>query len=256
MCNFFSFVTKGDGIPIYFSIDDIYDINLSGNPRSYEFNSHSSITHFKGLDDDSINKYEYNFSYGFEYDSLSLDSIVIPEDTNLVKNNIRELFKNFTKTMSIGILESIYEGRLLICDAYNMGNNNKGRYNIGDYNFGCYNIGNNNMGRCNIGNYNKGSNNIGDFNSLRNPAHKEMLRPRNNSTRSVFGNEVSPHDYDRFYNFLCRVYNEGFVRNVRKSKIFKDLQNLPGYDWILFCDVTNISLNDRIKFGKYYDKKV
>ena len=31
-----------------------------GNPKSYEWNSHTSIAHFYGVDEDKWNKWEYN----------------------------------------------------------------------------------------------------------------------------------------------------------------------------------------------------
>ena len=54
MCNFFSFCTDETGKKYYF------DWNKRVKMGNYEADSHSHICHVFGIDEDKVNKYEYN----------------------------------------------------------------------------------------------------------------------------------------------------------------------------------------------------
>ena len=59
MCKYFSFVSDGEGNFHYFNEDHRASF-LKGNPHSYKTDSHASICAFFGLNEDHINKYEYD----------------------------------------------------------------------------------------------------------------------------------------------------------------------------------------------------
>ena len=58
MCQFFSFVTKGSK-KYYFNWDQRQEL-LKSNPKYYSPDSHTSICDYHNLNDDKVNKYEYN----------------------------------------------------------------------------------------------------------------------------------------------------------------------------------------------------
>ena len=58
MCQFFSFVTKGSK-KYYFNWEQRQQL-LSDNPKYYKPDSHTSICAFNNLNDDKVNKYEFN----------------------------------------------------------------------------------------------------------------------------------------------------------------------------------------------------
>jgi hypothetical protein len=62
MCEFFSFVTKGDGVPMYF--DEKLRKQIYSKKLNYENpDSHTSIADYhgyKGVAEDKLNKYEYS----------------------------------------------------------------------------------------------------------------------------------------------------------------------------------------------------
>ena len=59
MCQFFSLVTDGLGGVFYFNAEQRASLRKN-NPKQYEPDSHTSIAHFFGKDEDRLNKYEYN----------------------------------------------------------------------------------------------------------------------------------------------------------------------------------------------------
>ena len=62
MCDFFSFVSKGDGKLIYFDWKIRKKI-IGGLIKDYESDSHTSIADYfgyKGAEEDKLNKFEYN----------------------------------------------------------------------------------------------------------------------------------------------------------------------------------------------------
>ena len=85
MCQFFSFVTKGSK-RYYFNWQQRQEL-LKSNPEHYEPDSHTSICHFHGLDDDRVNKYEYNPLTG----KFAVDCINIKDDRALAEKWVRKL---------------------------------------------------------------------------------------------------------------------------------------------------------------------
>ena len=92
MCNFFSFVTRGNGIPIYFDVEERKKL-LEINPEEYEMDSHTSIVYkfiFKNPKfEDQCNKYEYTKNNG-----LIVDQINTIDDSEKVKKWIEKFIKS------------------------------------------------------------------------------------------------------------------------------------------------------------------
>ena len=59
MCKFFSFITMGDGKPLYFDAKVRQKLKQD-NPKSYDMDSHASIAAYFKVDEDRTNKYEFN----------------------------------------------------------------------------------------------------------------------------------------------------------------------------------------------------
>ena len=96
MCQFFSFTTKGSK-RYYFNWEQRQDL-LRDNPNDYNPDSHSSINAYFGLDDDKVNKYEYNPLTG----EFSVDQINIKDDRALAKEWVEKLdFKTVVEPLII-----------------------------------------------------------------------------------------------------------------------------------------------------------
>ena len=75
MCKFLSVISNGKGKVAFFKIDEVAKLMAEGNPKSYDWNSHTSVAHFIGLtakQEDKWNKWEYNV----ESKELVVDSLV------------------------------------------------------------------------------------------------------------------------------------------------------------------------------------
>ena len=96
MCNFFSFVTKGNQ-RYYFDWKQRQELLLN-NPEDYEPDSHTSICHYHKLDDDKVNKYEYNPLTK----KFTVDQINIKDDQAMAKKWVEKLnFKNIVEPLII-----------------------------------------------------------------------------------------------------------------------------------------------------------
>ena len=64
MCKFFSAISDGNGRVLFFTLEQIQQIEKKGNPDNYEtWNSHTSIAHYNGItgrEEDKWNKWEYD----------------------------------------------------------------------------------------------------------------------------------------------------------------------------------------------------
>ena len=126
MCTFFSAISDGLGNVRFFTPEDIVGQMAIGNPKSYNWNSHTSIAHFNGLlpkQEDMWNKWEYNVSTK----KLRQDSLVAIDDSKKVKRVIVA----YLKDKDIGWLQNIYNR--------NSGDRNSGYYNSGYYKSGWFN---------------------------------------------------------------------------------------------------------------------
>ena len=94
MCEFFSFCSDGRGKFFYFKPTDIKKIRKEGNKEQYDFNSHASVAAFNKLNEDKLNKYEYNpFKEEFKIDHIN----AYRSDEKSAEKWVKELFKFKTK---------------------------------------------------------------------------------------------------------------------------------------------------------------
>jgi len=157
MCKFFSANSNGKGKVEFFKVEDTAKLMAEGNPKNYDWNSHTSIADFhghKGLEEDKWNKWEYNT----ETKELSVDTLVTTDDRKKVKQSIERYLKN----KDIGYLQNLYNRN---SGNMNSGYRNSGYRNNGNMNSGDRNNGNMNSGDMNSGNMNSGDRNSGDRNS-------------------------------------------------------------------------------------------
>jgi len=154
MCKFMSVNSNGKGGVKFFKVEDIAKIMAEGNKENYNWNSHTSIAHYYGHDEDRWNKWEYD-PYKKE---LVADSLVTENDKAVVKEAIEEYLKN----KDVGYLRNLYN---MNSGYSNSGDRNSGDRNSGDMNSGNMNSGDMNSGYRNSGNRNSGNRNSGNMNS-------------------------------------------------------------------------------------------
>ena len=72
MCKFFSLITEPESNKIYFFDNEIRNKLKISNPKSYNFDSHTSIADYFGINEDICNKYEYDpFNKKFVIDQIN-----------------------------------------------------------------------------------------------------------------------------------------------------------------------------------------
>jgi hypothetical protein len=152
MCNFFSCISDGNGKVLFFTLEDVVKIMVSGNPKNYEFNSHTSVAHFNGIEgreEDKWNKWEYDV----DKKQLNIDTMRTKDDSTIV----REIIEKYFEGKNIAYMRNLYN--------WNSGDRNSGNMNSGNWNSGDRNSGNGNSGDRNSGNWNSGDGNSGNMNS-------------------------------------------------------------------------------------------
>ena len=81
MCQFFSIITTGNGIPKYFDVKQRKEIHETPNCK-WQWDSHASLADYYKLNEDKCNKYEYNiFAKKFVIDQLNNKS----DDSDQIK---------------------------------------------------------------------------------------------------------------------------------------------------------------------------
>ena len=153
MCQFFSCNSNGKGKIKFFKVEDIVKEMAKGNPKNYNWNSHTSISDFygiKGLEEDKWNKWEYN---PFKKE-LKIDQLLVKDDSKKIIPKIEK----YLKDKDLIFLQNLYNR--------NSGNRNSGNRNSGDGNSGDRNSGNGNSGNGNSGDNNSGCI-IGHFSSIK-----------------------------------------------------------------------------------------
>lgn len=89
MCEFFSFVTNGNGKPMYFGAEMRRKI-IAGETEYQDTDSHTSIAHYngcRGRDEDGLNKYEFNPLTG----KFIVDQLNTVDDSLLAEKAVRGL---------------------------------------------------------------------------------------------------------------------------------------------------------------------
>jgi hypothetical protein len=146
--------SDGKGNVQFFKVEDIAKLMAEGNLKNYNWNSHTSIAHFHGVDEDKWNKWEYNVSEKV----LTANSLVVTDDGEKVK----EIVEKYLKGKNLLYLQNLYNGN---SGDWNSGNGNSGSGNSGDWNSGSRNSGSRNSGDWNSGSGNSGNGNSGSGNS-------------------------------------------------------------------------------------------
>ena len=118
MCDFFSCISYGE--VLFFKVEDIARVMAEGNPKNYEWNSHTSISHYFGIE--PVNEEKWSFwEYNKDSKELKLDRGK-EDDRETVKKSIEDYLLN----KNIEWLLNFYN-----C---NSGDRNSGNWNSGDSN--------------------------------------------------------------------------------------------------------------------------
>jgi hypothetical protein len=159
MCEFFSFVTNGKGKIFYFKEEDIINIEKEGNKDNLEYNSHASICTYYNINEDKMNKYEFNP----DTNKFKVDQINAKNDDS---NESEKWVKSFWKDSKLFYIKLCKKNSGNWNSGYrNSGNWNSGNWNSGNWNSGYRNSGYRNSGNGNSGDGNSGNRNSGDGNS-------------------------------------------------------------------------------------------
>lgn len=258
MCNFFSCISDGNGKVLFFKPEDIVKIMSEGNPKSYEFNSHTSIAHYNNIsptDEDTWNKWEYNPT------RKELGAYSRPtgtrDDSEAVKNALLAFFDG----KDIAFMQNLYN--------WNSGDRNSGDWNSGDRNSGNRNSGDWNSGNWNSGNWNSGDCNsgllVGGFNSkkiyfLFNKPCKEtdyqkfvdvIANVHFVLTEWVYSSQMTEDEKKQYSNhavcggFLRKYeYKEAWKKALAKvsSKTVKAIKKIKNYDAKVFFEITGVKI--------------
>lgn len=127
MCEFFSAISNGKGKVLFFTLKDIQQVEKENNLQDYDWNSHTSIAHYYGIEgekEDLWNKWQYNN----EKKELGLDgSFVAGDDSKTVKKRIEK----YLADNNVLYCQKIYKKN----SGYrNSGNRNSGNWNSGNLN--------------------------------------------------------------------------------------------------------------------------
>mgnify|MGYP000851234177 FL=1 len=288
MCYFFSCLSNGKGKVHYFGIEDTLRVIFDGNPRSLDFNSHTSIAFYYNLDEDKYNQWEYD---------PKLEDLIEVHRGIGAKDDRTKVLK-FLKSLSLendyNLLEQLYDcdfgkrsNKLIQTGFNNIGNYNSGHHNIGDNNSGDYNIGDNNLSGLNIGNNNLGFENIGNFNvgdyNIGNHNKGSRLQGNCNTGRGSIHYFCSFPDNEKIIIFnqtVINTKNEQFIRKcitqIREliellkekdfntirfflrggdfTKIMKKLTNFTAYDNNIVKLTLNFDPKEYLKNPKEYLK--
>jgi len=100
MCKFFSFLTDPSTKKVYF-FDAKTRMDLSKeNPKHLNYDSHSSIAEFFGVDEDKLNKYEHNpYTKKLELDQQNHPKNDLPFAKKFVNNF------NFSEILELGLFD-------------------------------------------------------------------------------------------------------------------------------------------------------
>ena len=226
MCDFFSCVSDGKGSVFYFKPEDVAKIMFEGNPKNYDFNSHTSVAHYHGYEgakEDRLNKWEYNP----EKNILTKDRLSATDDGDLVKKVLRAFLKN----KDILWLRNLY--------GQNAGDSNAGNFNVGYRNAGYRNAGDSNAGSSNAGSRNAGYRNAGDFNAgNRNAGYRNAgdsnAGDSNAGSRNAGSFNVGDSNAGYFNSddSTVRMFNKDTGLTRSKINIPSFLYNLKLTEWI------------------------
>ena len=255
MCKFMSVNSNGKGDVKFFKVEDIAKIMAEGNKENYNWNSHTSIAHYYGHDEDRWNKWEYD-PYKKE---LVADSLVTENDKAVVKEAIEEYLKN----KDVGYLRNLYN--------MNSGDWNSGNMNSGNRNSGDMNSGNMNSGDMNSGNRNSGYMNSGAlFNSLcskkmfflfNKPCTEKEYMKLYDINMSWFvltewiywinmtAEEKDKHPQANITGGYLKTYDYKEAWSKCPQEVIEKIRKLKNFDARVFKEITGIDIKRRLNNG-------
>ena len=258
MCNFFSAISNGKGETLFFRLEDIVNQIAIGNPKEYDWNSHTSIASFHGIEgikEDKWNKWEYNIGSK----ELILDMLNVKNDKIEVKKKIEE----YLKDKSIAYIRNLYNRNSGDWNSgnQNSGNWNSGNQNSGNWNSGDWNSGNQNSGDWNSGNWNSGNQNSGDWNSGN--WNSGFLNTNNPDRIRIFNSWIDQKDFkeiqwpDFFYFNLTTWVSHDTATQEEKKKYKTEIEICGGFlKKIDYKDAWKLSYKKATKEYKAKVKKI
>ena len=239
ICKFFSAISNGKGKILFFTLNQIKKINQQENPKDYNWNSHTSIAHYNGIngtEEDKWNKWEYDN----EKKELKIDGGY---------NN-----KDDSKEVKKVIIDYLSKNNAIYCRKVyckNSGDNNSGYRNSGDWNSGYRNSGDWNSGYRNSGYRNSGDNNSGYRNSgYRNSGNRNSGYRNSGDWNSGDNNSGDWNSGDSNSGYLNT--NQPNLRIFNKQTKLKSYNNFPNYfNFELHTWVSVLNMSDKDK-RKYY----
>jgi hypothetical protein len=276
MCKFFSALSNGRGKVWFWTVEDIAQIMSTGNEKQYQPNSHSSIASYFKLDEDKLNKWEYDA----DNKKLVVDLMVTKDDTESVKRQI----ENYLKKRDLIWCRNFYGFNTGHSNSghrnsgnwntgnrnsghRNSGNRNSGNWNTGYWNSGYWNSGHSNSGNSNSGNWNTGNWNsgywnsgayhTGFFNTIKQPPFLIFNKPCKKKRDSIkfpryFYNIKLTYCYEYTDELRIRKYKEAWKIAFKEAskKEVKQTIKLPNFNYRIFYQITGITktmINKRLK---------
>ncbi len=177
MCNFFSAISDGFGKVLFFKIEDVVKEMSVGNPKNYEWNSHSSISKYYGVEPKDENTYNF-WEYDVDKKVLTIDRVGHRKDNEL---KVKKTIEDYLEGKDLAFIRNFYNNNSGHSNSghSNSGNSNSGNWNSGHSNSGNCNSGNRNSGNCNSGNSNSGNRNSGNSNRWNRKSGKEKNKHDN-----------------------------------------------------------------------------
>jgi hypothetical protein len=223
MCKFMSVLSDGKGNAFFFKLDDIIQIEKdNNNSNKYNWNSHSSIASYYKINEDKMNKWEYNN----ETKELKLDGTLITKENDL--EEIKIIVEKYISENNAIFLQKIYSSNSgnRNSGSRNSGNRNSGSSNSGSSNSGDWNSGDRNSGSCNSGSRNSGDRNSGSWNSgSRNSGYLNTITPKT----LIFNKPTTKKNinFPNYFYFELNIWvsvsnmTEGYLKKIEYKEAWK-----------------------------------
>ena len=248
MCKFFSAISDGKGAVKFFKPEDIAKLMSEGNKKNYDWNSHTSIAHYHGIEgreEDRWNKWEYDVDKKI----LNKNKINASDDSE----NVKKFIQDYLSSKNILYLRNLY-------------NRNSGYMNSGDMNSGDMNSGNWNSGYWNSGNGNSGYWNSGDgvlnsfcterkyllFDEICSKEEYDKIHNLNYSwfeiTKWIFSKDMTKKEKKEH---LSHEVTEGYLKIIQykeawkkcPKEFIKEVKKLKNFNAKKFEQITGLKVN-------------
>ena len=227
MCKFFSCISDGEGRVLWFTPEIAVELIKNGDKEHYEFNSHTSIAHYYGVNEDQYNKWEYDV----EREAMVEDQINTKNDRVLVEQTVKE----YLATQNIVVMRNVFNR--------NTGNMNSGKRNTGNCNSGNDNSGNTNSSDRNSGNWNSGSRNSGNWNS----GYRNSGNSNSGSMNSGNRNSGDMNSGNGYINSFCTTHRY-FLFDAECTKEDHDKLDAVDRSWFRLTEwISASSMTDEEK---------